>query len=260
MATLKTYGSEPTLDIHGFPDCVDPEYLESWAAYISTQTVQDLYNSAPQPLGMQRVIMGFLSSVSRYSNKFLIRTVPGPMSDSIKHARQSIQSMQYSYKFWLDRIKFFDLLRVADVRVTLDSSFNPIGNCINTTATVYLVYVPKPVKGKVPKIGQVLHSRVPYWFNNKEPRALFKTDNLTKKLAKSPLPVVPDTYPTVEHVMAQPRLWHEWNTEQGISCIRTKGDSMVLKLSSPRLLLFLGRHTKNEVERKLISIVRSTFV
>lgn len=260
MSKLQTYGSEATLDIHGFPDCVDPEYLEAWAAYISTQTAQDLYNSAPQPMGMIRVVRGFLSSLNKTSTKFLIKTVPGPMSDSIKECRSLIKSTQYSYRFWLDRIKFFDVLRMADVRVTVNSMYNPIANCINTTATVYLVYVPKPVKGKQPKIGEVLHSRVPYWFSGKQPRALFKTDNLTKKLAKSAIPVVPDTYPTIEYVMAQPRLWHEWNDTLGVSCIRTKGNSMVLKLSTPRLLMFLGAHQKNELERKLISIVRSTFV
>ena len=257
---LQKYGSEASLDIHGFPDCVDPEYLEAWAAYISTQTAQDLYNSLPQPQGMVRVVRGFLSSLNRTSTKFLIRTVPGPMSDSIKEVRNQIQSMQYSYKFWLDRIRFFDLLRTSEVRVKVDSMYNPIANCINTTATVFIVYVPKPVKGKIPKIGEILHSRVPYWFSGKEPRALFKTDNLTKKLAKSAMPVVPDTYPTIEYAMAQSRLWHDWNESLGVSCIRCKGNSIVLRLSSPRLLMFLGSHQKNELERKLISIVRSTFV
>lgn len=260
MSTLQIYGSAPSLDIHGFPDCVDPEYLEAWAAYISTQTAQDLYNSLPQPQGMTRVVRGFLSSLSAISTKFLIKTVPGPMSDSVKECRNVIQSMQYGYKFWLDRIKFFDLLRMADVRVTVNSTYNPIANCINTTATVYLVYVPKPVRGKAPKIGEVLHSRVPYWFSGKQPRALFKTDNLTKKLAKSAMPVVPDTYPSIEYAMAQPRMWHEWDEKLGVSCIRCKGNSLVLKLSSPRLLMFLGNNRKNDLERKLISIVRSTFV
>lgn len=260
MGRLRDYGSEPTMDIHGFPDCVAPEYLEAWSAYISTQTAQDLYNSSPQPQGMTRVVQGFLSSLSKQSTQFLVRAVPGVMSDSVKEARVTLKATQYDYKFWTDRIRLAELLRIADVKVVVNSTYNPIANCINASLEIYLVYVPKPVKGKIPKIGEVLHSKVPYWFSSKQPKALFKTDNLTKKLARSPIPVVPDTYPPVETAMAQPRLWHEWNEKLGISCIRCKGNSFVLHVSSPRMLCFLGSHRKQEMERKLISLARSIFI
>lgn len=260
MSNLKQYGSSPTLDIGGFPDCVDPEYIEAWAAYISTQTAQDLYNSAPQPKGMERVIRGFISSISSTSTKFLVRSITRPQNDSIAEATAVLKVIRKDLRFWLDRMHFMDEFRMADVRVTVNSTYNPIANCVNSTATAFLVYIPKPVRGKEVKIGSILHSKVPYWFKGKQPASLFKTDNLTKKLAKSAIPVVPDTYPSLEYVMAQPRLWHQWDSKLGVECIRIKGNALVLKISSPRLLLFCGRHRKSDLDRKLITLVRSTFV
>lgn len=259
MSRLKAYGSAVGLDVRNFPDCVDPEYLDAWAAYITTQTAVDLFNSLPQPLGMERVVDGFLSSLSRTSTKYLIRPVPRVTRHSIDQARALLKLQQTDLKRWLARIEFNNKFRLAEVHSRTNSDFNRVANCINTTVDIYLVFVPQTNRTGIPKVGEILHKQVPYWFSNKQPKALFKTDNLTQKLAKSPTPVVTDTYPAIQQAMLLPRQWHAWNLDLGISCMRVKGNAFALHLQSRRLCCFLTSHKRAAVEKKLNSLVRSIF-
>ncbi|WOL24418.1 hypothetical protein fHeYen902_072c [Yersinia phage fHe-Yen9-02] len=260
MGRLSDYGAGTVLDVQSFPDCVDPEFLDAWASYVTTQTAQDLFNSAPQPLGMIRAVQGFLSSLSTISTKFLLRAVPGFKSDSIKLARSLIHAQRKELNLWLTRIRFTEQLSLAEVKTTIDSSYNVVANCMSSTMNIYLVFVPKPVKGKIPKIGKVLHEQIPYWFSGKQPPALFKTDNLTKKLDKGGAVVTPDTYQPLQNLMHRPRAWYEWNTKLGIASARIRGNAVALHIQSPRLLMFLGTHKKSEMERKLNRLVNEIYV
>lgn len=260
MSRLRQYGSAVGLDVKNFPDCVDPEYLDAWAAYITTQTAYDLFNSLPQPMGMQRAVEGFMSSLANSSSKFLLRPVPGVTSVSIKEARALLQVQQSNLKQWLQRIQFDRYFRMSEVLSRTTSSYNKVANCTSTTIDIYLVFIPKTTRTGIPKVGEVLHKQVPYWFSNKQPKALFKTDNLTTKLAKSPTPVVSDTYPSIQQMMLAPRAWHHWNTELGIECVRVRGNAFALHIKSSRLCCFLGSNRRSAVEKKLNSLVRSIFI
>lgn len=260
MSRLKAYGSAVGLDLQNFPDCVDPEYIEAWGAYITTQTAVDLFHSLPQPLGMERVVEGFLSSLSRTSTNYLIRTIPPVTRHSIEQAKALIKIQQRDLRQWLQRIEFSNKFRLAEVHSRTNSDYNRVANCINTSIDIYLVYVPQTTRGGIPKVGELLHKQVPYWFSNKQPKALFKTDNLTQKLAKSPTPVVTDTYPNIQQAMLAPRAWHQWNFDLGVDCMRVKGNAIALHLQSRRLCCFLTSHKRHAVERKLNSLVRSIFI
>ncbi|ARW58818.1 hypothetical protein HOS33_gp178 [Erwinia phage vB_EamM_Y3] len=260
MTRLRQYGSDVGLEIKNFPDCVDPEYLEAWGAYITTQTAVDLFHSLPQPMGMQRVVEGFLSSLSKTSTKFLIRAVPGPSSVSIKEARALLTLQYQALKKWQQRIQFSKQLRLAEVLSRTSSEYNRVANSINTTIDIYLVYVPQTTTKGIPKVGEMLNKQVPYWFSNKRPKALFKTDNLTMKLAKSPTPVVTDTYPSIHQAMLDSRLWHLWNLDIGVECMRVKGNAFAIHIQSRRLCCFLGSNRRHMIEKKLNSLVRSIFI
>lgn len=260
MSRLKMYGSEVGLHLKNFPDCVEPEYLDAWCAYITTQTAVDLFHSLPQPLGMERVVEGFLSSLAKTSTKFLIRPIRPVTKHSIDQAQALLQIQQRDLKQWLQRIEFKNKFRLAEVHSRTTSDYNRVANCINTTIDVYLVYIPQTTRGGIPKIGELLHKQVPYWFSNKQPKALFKTDNLTMKLAKSPTPVVTDTYPSIQQAMLTPRAWHPWNLDLGIDCMRVKGNAIAVHLQSRRLCCFLTSYKRHVVEKKLNSLVRSIFI
>ncbi|EBY9527623.1 hypothetical protein D5P86_01410 [Salmonella enterica subsp. enterica serovar Infantis] len=262
MSRLREYGSAVGLDIKNFPDCVDPQYIEAWGAFISTQTAVDLFNSLPQPLGMERVVAGFLSSLAKTAStsKFLIRRVPGVSSLSIKEARALMQIQQRDLNRWLQRIEFTNKFRLAEVYSRTNSDYNRVANSTNTTIDIYLVYVPQTTRKGIPKIGELLHKQVPYWFSNKQPKALFKTDNLTQKLAKSPSPVVTDTYPSIQQAMLAPRAWHMWNMDLGVDCMRVKGNAIALHIQSRRLCCFLSSNRQSVVEKKLNGLVRSIFI
>ncbi|QZE56716.1 hypothetical protein pEaSNUABM20_00180 [Erwinia phage pEa_SNUABM_20] len=260
MSRLKRYGSDVGLDLRNFPDCVDPEYIEAWGAFISTQTAVDLFHSLPQPLGMERVIEGFISSLSRTSTKFLLRHIPPVTLHSIDQAKALLKIQQNDLKQWLQRIEFSNKFRLADVQSRTNSDYNRVANCLNTTIDIYLVYVPQTTRGGIPKVGEILHKQVPYWFSNKQPKALFKTDNLTKKLEKSPLPVVPDTYPTIQQGMLAPRAWHPWSIDLGVDCMRVRGNAIALHIQSRRLCCFLTTYKRHAVEKKLNTLVKSIFI
>lgn len=259
MSRLKAYGSDVGLNIRNFPDCVDPEYIEAWGAYITTQTAVDLFNSLPQPMGMERVVEGFLSSLARTSTKYLIRPAPYVTKHSLEQAKALLKLQHRDLKQWLQRIEFGNKFRLAEVLTRTNSDYNRVANCINTTIDIYLVYVPQTTRKGIPNVGEILHKQVPYWFSSKEPKALFKTDNLTKKLAKSPTPVVTDTYPTVQQAMLTPRAWHDWNLDLGVDCMRIKGNAIALHLQSRRLCCFLTSYKRHVVEKKLNSLVRSIY-
>lgn len=260
MSRLKSYGSDVGLDLRNFPDCVEPEYIEAWGAYITTQTAVDLFHSLPQPLGMQRVVEGFLSSLAKTSTQFLLRPVPPVTKHSLEQAKALLKLQHRDLKQWLQRIEFSNKFRLADVYSRTNSDYNRVANCINTTIDIYLVYVPQTTRGGIPKVGEILHKQVPYWFSNKQPKALFKTDNLTMKLAKSPMPVVPDTYPPIQQAMLSPRAWHPWNIDLGVDCMRVKGNAIALHLQSRRLCCFLSSYKRHAVEKRLNTLVKSIFI
>lgn len=261
MTRLKQYGSEVGLTQNAFPDCIDPEYFEAWMAYISTQTAVDLYHSLPQPMGMVRVVEGFISSLAQTSTKYLIKPLPTSVAKmSIKEAYVLLKMQRTEMQQWLQRIQFDKHFRLAEVTSRTNSDYNRIANCINTTIDIYLTYVPRTTRTGIPKVGEILHRQIPYWFTDKQPKSLFKTDNLTMKLAKSPTPVVTDTYPPIQQLMLNGRLWHQWNLSLGIDCARVKGNALALHLQSRRLCCFLGPNRQSAVEKKLNSAVRSIFI
>lgn len=260
MSRLRTYGSDVGLDVRNFPDCIDPEYLDAWASYITTQTAVDLFHSLPQPMGMTRVVEGFISSLANTTSKFAIRPVPSVTQTSIKEARALLKIQRADVVRWLQRIQFDRQFRLAEVLTRTNSDYNRVANCINTTIDIYLVYVPQTTRKGIPKVGEILHKQVPYWFLGKQPKALFKTDNLTMKLAKSPTPVVTDTYPSIQQAMLAPRAWHLWDMDLGVSCMRVKGNAIALHLQSRRLCCFLASNKRPAVEKKLNSLVRSIFI
>ena len=260
MSRLKRYGSDVGLDLRNFPDCISPEFIEAWGAFITTQTAVDLFHSLPQPLGMQRVVEGFMSSLAKTSTKYLLRPVPSVTKHSLETARALLRIQQQDLRQWLQRIEFSNKFRLAEVHSRTNSDYNRVANCINTTIDIYLVYVPQTTRGGIPKVGELLHKQIPYWFSNKQPKALFKTDNLTKKLAKSAIPVVMDTYPNIQQAMLAPRAWHPWNIDLGIDCMRVKGNAFALHLQSRRLCSFLTTNKKHAVEKRLNTLVKSIFI
>lgn len=260
MSKLQEYGTEVGLTADTFPDAIDPEFFEAWATYISTQTAYELFNSLKQPLGQVRLVQGFLSSIAPIASRPTLRPVTSPYKETMTELKNYCKRYRVEVNQWLERIQFLQMFRLADVKVRIDSSKNIVANCLNYSSDVYLTYVPKPVNGNIPNVGQILHQQAPFWFKGREPAALFKTDNLTKKLKASAHKVEYDTYPRLPQLMASNRAWHPWNEQYGVDVARVHGNAVVIHLQLPRKIVFLMRKTQQEAERQIIKTIKTVFV
>lgn len=260
MTTLKQYGTEVGLTSDNFPDVMDPEFFEAWASYIGTQTAHELFNSAPQPEGHLRAVKGFLSSVSQFSGRPTIRPIRSPLRESEEQLTNYCKQYWKDINIWLTRIQFNQLLRLADVSVRLSSRKNPVANCLSYSADVYITYVQKPIRGKIPNIGQMLHAQESFWFKGALPSSVSKTDNLTKKLNKSAHGVSYDTYPRLPQLMVSARAWAQWNEDLGVDVARVHGNALCLRVQLPRLICFLMRKKQQEVEKLIVKRIKTIFV
>lgn len=253
------YGSESRLNATAFPDCADPEYFEAWASYITTKTAQDLFNRLPEPYGMTLTVQGFLSYLASIRSSVLIRSVKSPMSETVKMFESYIKGVRDANDYDLTRNQFLTRFRPAECHVILDSQYNRVANLINVGAWVHVVYSPAPVRGRVPKVGEILHTFKQAWFKGQEPEQLFKTDNLTKVMARSPIPNVPDTYPQVRQLFGQTSGWHPWMERQGIDIARVRGNAVAIRFYVPRTLVFLCDRKKTNMDALLVKKLKNAF-
>lgn len=253
------YGSEDGLHPKNFPDCVDPEYFEAWTAYCTTKTAQDLYNRQPAPYGMTLAVQGFISYINTLSTKILIKSVKSPMRESQRLFDLYMKSIRSNIEYPLTRNLFLSKFRLSDVHVVLDSKWNRVSNVLSVGAHVYLVMSPKPERGKTPKVGSILHTFKQAWFREKEPEQLFKTDNLTKKLKRSAIPNVPDTYPQIQQLFGKPALWFPWIDNAGIDIARVRGNAVAIHFYIPPTLVFLCTVSKADMEKSLVKKIKNSF-
>lgn len=253
MASLLTYGSEDKLEASSFPSAFDPECFEAWSSYITTQTAYDLYNSAPHPKGMERVIQGFYSSISQYVANPTIKTIPDPQKESLDDLRRATRAYWQQLTIWLNRIQFNQMFRLADVNTQLDLTTNIVANCVTYTAKSYLTYVPRSREA----VGSILHAQDQFWFNGQKPKALFKPSNLSVK-HKSGIEV--DVYPTLSTIMTSPKAWHTWSDKHGIDIARVKGNAVCLQIESSRMMCFLMRKKPHEVQRLIRKTIGATII
>lgn len=252
MASLLTYGAEDKLAATSFPSVFDPECFEAWASYITTQTAYDLYNSAPHPKGMERVIQGFYSSISTYNANPTLKTIPDPQKETLDDLKRATRKYWQQVTLWLNRIQFNQMFRLADVQTQLDLNVNIVANCMNYTAKSYLTYVPR---SRDP-VGSILHSQAQFWFNGEKPSALFKTNNLKTKQTGIEI----DTYPALSSIITSPKAWHAWSDAHGVDIARVKGNAVCLQIESSRMMCFLMRKRPQDVQRKIRNVIGATII
>lgn len=255
MIKAKDYGAGDRLDANAFPDALAPEYFEAWTAYVETQTAQDLFNSGKN--GMLYAVQGFISGLNRTVSKPQIRNIPGVSKTSLERYRAFLKLRHKEVNEFFARMLVRRSMRVADVRTRINSIYNPVANCVVLTAEVYMTFIPISAKQK---IGEILNSNKQLWFSGKSPASVFKTDNLTKLLAKSAQQNVPDTYPNLVSVIGKRKYMAEWNQSLGVDCCRTKGNSFTVRIRLEHQIFFLGKHKQSEVERLINRNIKQVFV
>lgn len=255
---LSDYGAGNSLSPSSFPDCVDPEYFEAWIAYVETQTAQDLFNmSNHKDMGMIFAVQGFLSSLNSFTTQATIRPVPPVGKTSLERFKKLLRWRNRAFQEFLKQKLFRKKFRLAEVKSKITPTYNRVANCILYTGDIYLTFVPQDVKQSV---GEILHTNKQFWFSGKTPVSLFKSDNLTKLLEKSAMKNLPDTYPSLVTIMGKPKLWHEWNSELGLDCARTKGNSISLRIRLEKQIFFLGKHKQSEIERLINRTISQVFI
>lgn len=255
MIKAKDYGAGDRLDANSFPEALAPEYFEAWAAYIETQTAQDLFNSGKN--GMLYAVQGFISYLNRTVSKPQLRNIPGVSATSLERYKSFLKTRYREVNEFYARMLVRRNLRVADVRSRINSIYNPVANCIVVTAEVYMTFIPISARQK---IGEILNSNKQLWFSGKSHASVFKTDNLTKLLAKSAQQNVPDTYPSLVSVIGKRDYMAEWNPSLGMDCCRTKGNSFTVRIRLEHQIFFLGKHKQSEVERLINRGIKQVFV
>lgn len=255
MLKLKDYGAGETLSVNSFPDALAPEYFEAWASYVETQTAQDLFNTGKN--GMIYVVQGFISGLNKTVSKPQLRNIPGVASTSKERYLKFLRVRHREMNEFLTRMLVRKTLRPAEVRSRVNSVYNRVANCILVDGEVYMTFVPISVKQK---IGEILNINKQLWFSGKNPPSVFKTDNLTKLLAKSAVQNVPDTYPSIASVIGNREYMEDWSPSLGIDCCRTKGNSFTIRIRLERQIFFLGKHKKNEVERIINQSIKQIFI
>lgn len=255
MIKPSDYGAGDTLHVNSFPDAIAPEYFEAWAAYVDTQTAEDLFNSGKD--GMVLAVQGFVSGLNKTIAKPQIRSIPGVAVTSRDRYSKFLRTRYREVNEFFNRMLLRKYMRVADVRTRIQSNYNQVANCIIVQAEVYMTFIPISAKQKV---GEVLNLNKQLWFSGKMPPSVFKTDNLTKLLAKSALQNVPDTYPSLVSVIGKRKYMAEWNQSLGIHCCRTKGNSFTVRIRLERQIFFLGKHKKSEMERLINRSIKQVFI
>lgn len=251
------FGSEDNLNISGYPEVVDPNYLDAWAEYIRTQTAYELYNLAPRPYGMTYAVLGFLSSISTVSRSFLLKPVQSPLDISIKQYLADIQKRKSDLSVYLKNISFDRYFQLSEVKTTMDTTYNRVANASMVEVGLILVYVPKQQGGKIPSAGAVLHKVADSWFKGKKPKELFNTSALNEVYKKNPKLIRPDVYPNILSLITKRKGWHEWNEKLGLEIVRIQGNAIALRMNTTRMPIFLGTKTKNQVLGKLTNLAKS---
>lgn len=255
MLKASDYGAGDSLSVESFPEAIDPEYFEAWTGYIETQTAQDLFNSGKD--GMVYAVQGFLSSLNKTASHPQLRTVPGVVKTSKERYGKFVRSRYREVNDFFRQKLIRKYLRVADVKTRVDSRYNPVANCIVLDAEVFMTFIPIT---STQKIGEILNSNKQLWFSGKSHPSLFKTDNLTKTLAKSALRNVPDTYPSLVSVIGKRKYMAEWNPAIGVDCCRTKGNSFTVRIRLESQIFFLGKYKQSEIERLINRSIKQVFI
>lgn len=251
------YGSEDNLNVAGYPEVVDPEYLDAWAEYIKTQTSFELYNYAPRPYGMTYALMGFLSSLSLVSRSFLLKSVQSPLDVSFKRFVSDIKAQKKELSIYLKNIMFDRYFQLSEVKTTMDSSYNRVANLVSMDMGIILVYVPKQTGGKIPSVGSVLHKVADSWFKGKHPKELFNKSALNEVYKKNPKLKRPDVYPNIASLIDRRQGWFEWNEKLGLEIARVQGNAIAIRFRTTRMPIFICTKTKNQVLSKLTNLAKS---
>lgn len=255
MISASSYGAGTTLKVESFPDAIAPEYFEAWSAYIDTQTAQDLFNRGKD--GMLLAVQGFVSSLNKTVSKPQIKTIPGVANTSKDRYQKFLRTRYKEVNEFFARMLLKKYMRVAEVKTRINGTYNPVANCLVFSGEVYMTFIPNDVRQKV---GEILNANKQLWFSGKTHPSVFKTDNLTKLLAKSALQNVPDTYPSLVTVIGKRKYMAEWNPSLGLDCCRTKGNSFTVRIRLESQVFFLGKHKKSEIERLINRSIKQVFI